>query len=464
MKFSIMTKLLLGYLLLGVIGLLSISTLSAKLTQAYLEDHYGRELYDRAYAIALDCRQLYTGGSSQSTYESLDGAASALDADIWLVKADGTVSFDSSSRLTDRILEDFDPSAGGEKNYMVGNYFGYYGNETVLTVSSPITANFTTYGYVMIHQSMNAVNSAREAVLNVQYLIFLILYAVAFLLILLVRIFVLKPLSRISTAAMEYAQGNLKYELILNSQDELGKLADTMNYMAHELSTAEEYQRKFISNVSHDFRSPLTSIKGYLEAMLDGTIPPEMQEKYLHIVIGEADRLTALTKSTLELQSLQSRKLLLDLTTFDINQVIRDTVASFEGICNSRHLVIQLIFHGEEMPVKADKVKIQQVLYNLLDNAIKFSRDHSSILIETMERHGKIFVSVKDFGAGIPRESIKKIWTRFYKTDSSRGKDKKGTGLGLSIVREIILAHGENIDVVSTEGIGSEFIFSLPRG
>ena len=109
-------------------------------------------------------------------------------------------------------------------------------------------------------------------------------------------------------------------------------------------------------------------------------------------------------------------------------------------------------------------MRSSQVIYNLLDNAIKFSRDNSSILIETIERHGKIFVSVKDFGVGIPRESIKKIWTRFYKTDSSRGKDKKGTGLGLSIVREIIVAHGENIDVISTEDIGSEFIFSLPRG
>lgn len=464
MKFSIMTKLLLAYLLLGVIGLLSISTLSAKLTQAYLENHYGRELYDRVNTIAQDCRQLYTGGSSHFTYENLDGIASALDADIWLVRADGTVFFDSSRRLTNILLENFDPSAGGSRNYMISDYFGHYQNGDVLTVSAPISANFTIYGYVIIHQNMDMVYAAKEAVLNVQYLIFLILYAVAFLLLLLVRFIVLKPLSRISTAAMEYAQGNLKYELLLHSQDEMGKLADTLNYMAHELSNTEEYQRKFISNVSHDFRSPLTSIKGYLEAMLDGTIPPEMQDKYLQIVISEADRLTALTKSTLELQSLQSRKILLDLSTFDINQVIRNTVASFEGICNSRHLVIQLVFHGEELPVKADKVKIQQVLYNLLDNAIKFSRDNSSILIETLERHGKVFVSVKDFGVGIPRESIKKIWTRFYKTDSSRGKDKKGTGLGLSIVREIIVAHGENIDVISTEDIGSEFIFSLPKG
>lgn len=463
MKNSILTKLLLGYIILGILGLIAISTISSSITLSFLEEHYGSELYERVNQIALDCRKTYTGSSSQSTYQSLNGAASALDADIWMVKADGTITYDSSSRLSGTTLENFDPSAGGKSFYMVSDYNGLYSDEDVITVSAPITANFTTYGYVMIHQSMSAVREARDAVLNVQYLIFLIIYILALFLLILVRIIILNPLSKISGAAMEYAQGNLKYELILHSQDEMGKLADTLNYMAHELSNTEEYQRKFISNVSHDFRSPLTSIKGYLEAMLDGTIPLEMQEKYLHIVISETERLTALTKSTLELQSLQERKMALSPTRFDINQVIRDTVASFEGICHSRLLVLELVFHSETMPVQADKLKIQQVLYNLLDNAIKFSHDNSSILIETVDKHGKVFVSVKDFGVGIPKDSIKRIWSRFYKTDSSRGKDKKGTGLGLSIVREIIVAHGENIDVVSTEGIGSEFIFSLPK-
>ena len=112
--------------------------------------------------------------------------------------------------------------------------------------------------------------------------------------------------------------------------------------------------------------------------------------------------------------------------------------------------------------VYADMGKIQQVLYNLIDNAIKFSHDNSVIYIQASSKYEKIFISVKDTGIGIPRDSIKKIWDRFYKTDLSRGKDKRGTGLGLSIVKEIIQAHGENIDVISTEGVGTEFIFSLP--
>ena len=147
---------------------------------------------------------------------------------------------------------------------------------------------------------------------------------------------------------------------------------------------------------------------------------------------------------------------------FDINKVIKQTAASFEGICTKKHITIRLIFDIPEIYVYADKDKIEQVLYNLSDNAIKFSPNNSSIYIETYIRGDKVFISVKDNGIGIPKESLSKIWDRFYKTDLSRGKDKKGTGLGLSIVKEIISAHDEHINVISTPGIGSEFSFSLP--
>ena len=152
---------------------------------------------------------------------------------------------------------------------------------------------------------------------------------------------------------------------------------------------------------------------------------------------------------------------MLDITDFDINNTIKTTVQTFEGICLQKHISFNLILTGEQLFVSADMSKIQQVLYNLIDNAIKFSHADSAITIETTEKNEKVFVSVKDTGIGIPSDSIKKIWERFYKTDLSRGKDKKGTGLGLSIVKEIIQAHGENINCISTEGVGTEFIFTL---
>ena len=195
--------------------------------------------------------------------------------------------------------------------------------------------------------------------------------------------------------------------------------------------------------------------------MIDGTIPVELHEKYLNIVLNETDRLTKLTNSLLTLNNLNTKGMVLELSDFNINRVIRKTVDTFEGTCRKKQISINLILTGEEMLVHADVDKIQQVLYNLLDNAIKFSHDNSTITIETKLKHNKVFVSVKDTGIGIPKESLKLIFDRFYKTDLSRGKDKKGTGLGLSITKEIIHSHGENINVISTEGVGTEFIFSL---
>ena len=187
-----------------------------------------------------------------------------------------------------------------------------------------------------------------------------------------------------------------------------------------------------------------------------------MQEKYLTRVISETERLNKLTQGLLTLDTLDSKGYL-SRNNFDINRVIKDTAASFEGTCNAKDIVLDLTFSHNIIMVYADLGRIQQVLYNLIDNAIKFSHPNSVIYIQATIKYEKVFVSVKDTGIGIPKNNLKKIWERFYKSDSSRGKDKRGTGLGLSIVKEIIQNHGETIDVISTEDVGTEFIFTLPR-
>ena len=191
--------------------------------------------------------------------------------------------------------------------------------------------------------------------------------------------------------------------------------------------------------------------------------PPEMHEKYLKIILFETERLTDLTQDLLTLNEFDNKNMLLNREKFDIHEVIKNTAASFEGTCTQKKISIELLLATKHLQVYADKRKIHQVLYNLLDNAIKFSDPESTVTIETTERGEKVYISVKDYGIGIPRNALNKIWERFYKTDASRGKDKKGTGLGLSIVKEAIQAHGENINVISTEGVGTEFIFSLPK-
>ena len=157
----------------------------------------------------------------------------------------------------------------------------------------------------------------------------------------------------------------------------MGYLADTLNYMSGELSKSGEYQHKFVANVSHDFRSPLTSIKGFVEAIMDGTIPPEMQDRYLKIVVDETERLEKLTQSLLTLDKLDSKGRPLHMNDFDINRTIKNTVATFEGICRKKMITIELHLESETLMVHADMEQIQQVLYNLIDNAIKFSSDSS---------------------------------------------------------------------------------------
>ena len=471
MKKKLNFKFMKGFLAVGLIGFLLISTFASDAVLHVLTRLQAENLYTKAENIASDCIRSYNGNmqpltSKQNEY---DGLADGLDASIWIVDSEGTIIYDTSGAYTQKSISGFDPASFGQKTENGSVYWetGYFYNtfsEKQLSVMTQIHVNYQTRGYVIIHQSMYHLEEAQYDILNLLYLTGIVIFLLSFLLLIIFQKCVYRPLGEIIHAADEYASGNLKYRCSVSSDDELGYLSATLNYMASELNNSEEYQRKFISNVSHDFRSPLTSIRGYLVAILDGTIPPELQEKYLNIVIRETERLNKLTEGLLTLNQLNNTSTSgLNLSDFDINRTIKDTCATFEGRCRSKNLTFNLTFSDKIMMVQADFGKIQQVIYNLIDNAIKFSGNDSSIDIETYDRNGKVFVSVKDHGCGIAKENQKKIFERFYKADNSRGKDKQGTGLGLAITKEIINAHQQNIDVVSTPDVGTEFIFTLRK-
>lgn len=465
MKYSLHSKFILGYLVFGLLGFIAIGTISSNITRRYLIEEKADVLYDEANLIAASFSSVYRGKEldTETAAPQLIAVASFIQSEIWIVDNQGTIVADSnqSSRVDEKI-PGFDPTSGGNHSYSIGNYYGCFAQD-VLSVCAPVTGNYTTYGYVIIHLPFTEILKLETSFLNILYISAGILFVLSLVILLVFTKTVYFPLKKITEAASQYAAGNLKHKISLRTQDEMGYLAATLNYMSDELDKTEEYQKNFIANVSHDFRSPLTSIKGYLEAILDGTIPPELYEKYLTLVISETERLNKLTEGMLTLNSLDSKGHL-SRSNFDINRVIKDTAATFEGICSSKNIMLDLTFSTPLQMVYADLGKIQQVLYNLLDNALKFSHSDSVIYIQTYVKHEKVFVSVKDTGIGIPKSSMKKIWERFYKSDASRGKDKTGTGLGLAIVKDIIQSHGENIDVISTEGVGTEFIFSLPKG
>ena len=294
------------------------------------------------------------------------------------------------------------------------------------------------------------------------YLTYIIIIAMSLIMFLIIYWFMYRPLKQIRKAAMQYAHGNFDYDgLTVSNNDEIGDVANSLKYMAKQLNDSQAYQKKFISNISHDFRSPLTSIKGYIEAMMDGTIPPEEHNHYLSIVLSEANRLEKLTTGLRDLNSWNSVEPGLIFENFSMEHLITSTVDTFGVNCSKKKIELILKFPSKHFDVFADKGKIEQVVYNLIDNAIKFSNNNSKIIIKLYNKGDKQFCSIKDFGIGIPSDSINQIWQRFYKTDASRGKDKTGSGIGLSIVKEIINAHNEHIDVISTEGVGTEFVFSL---
>lgn len=460
-------KFLLAYVIFGVLCIIVQVFLTSPLSLNFIVKNKAEDLYKQATRIAGSYAGNFYNDAISTDYvvSQLNTIDAFTGNSVWVVNIDGEVLFASSNqyRMDNFVsIPGFDGTDVGSSYYMTGDFYGQF-NEDMLSVLAPITYNYELKGYVIIHARMSVLEDFRNQALLISIISIGVIYLISLSILIVFTKVVYNPLKQITKATEEYADGNLKYEFSVDKDDEIGYLAASLKYMAGELSNFEDNQKKFIANVSHDFRSPLTSIRGYLQAMVDGTIPPEMYEKYINIVMNETERLTKLTNSMLTLNNLNISGISLDISDFDINKVIRDTIATFEGTCKNKKIRMQLVLTGQTMFVSADMGKIQQVLYNLIDNAIKFSHQDSTIKIETTEKNEKVFVSIKDSGIGIPKENLKHIFDRFYKTDHSRGKDKKGTGLGLAITKEIINAHKENINVISTVDVGTEFIFTLSK-
>ena len=445
MRKTLYLRIIIAYLLFGLFGFFAVATVISRITMEYCVRDKARLLYGEATHISdTYATDLYNSRVSLEIVQGQMEALSAyMDTEIWILNPSGRMIVNSRQApdpSAETFVEGFDSTFTAGNYYTTGTFFDSFDKE-VLSVTVPITGSFKIRGYVVIHMPMEKVRRDADGILNIAYMELVLLIVLSLIILLFFTEYVYRPLRRIIAAADQYALGNMHYHIPVEREDELGYLAASLGYMADTIARAEDDQKKFIANISHDFRSPLTSIHGFLEAMLDGT----------------------LTNGLLTLNNLTTGGMLLNRTDFDINAVIRSVAASFEQTCRTRNIHIHLVLVGKILFVNADLEKIQQVLYNLIDNALKFSRPDSDITIETTEKGETIFVSVRDNGIGIPKADQPLIWDRFYKTDLSRGKDKKGTGLGLSIVREIIRAHEENITLVSTEGVGSTFTFTLRR-
>lgn len=270
----------------------------------------------------------------------------------------------------------------------------------------------------------------------------------------------INPLGEINNAAKRFASGEVDKRVYVESQDEIGELAESFNIMAESLEKVENNRRDFISNVSHELRSPITSIKGFIAGIIDGVIPKDKERYYLDIVYSEIKRLTRLINDLLDLSAIESGKLKFDMKKVNINELIRLCVINNEQSIKEKQITLQIKLQNENCYVKADEDKTMQVVTNLLDNAIKYCGNKGLIRISTYHKGSKVFVQIYNDGPKITDDEIRNIWTRFYKSDKSR-TNKVSSGLGLPIVRMIIMQQGEDVWVKNNQDVGVTFTFSL---
>ena len=272
----------------------------------------------------------------------------------------------------------------------------------------------------------------------------------------------INPLSEINNAAKKLAKGEVEKRVYIESYDEIGELADSFNMMAESLEKVDLARREFISNVSHELRSPITSIKGFITGIIDGVIPKDRENYYLNIVNDEVSRLSRLVADLLDISSMESGKFKMNIDKIDINEIITLCILNLQGKIEEKKMNVEVIFADNHQYCFADRDRIIQVIINLIENAIKYGNEGGKIQIETYAKGDKVFTSIFNTGENISKEDINKIWERFYKVDKSR-TNKISTGLGLSIVRLILTQHKQDIWINNIPDKGVKFTFTLKR-
>ena len=405
---------------------------------------------------------------------------------IWIISNEGYI-YKSVPELPDEIkimladdsgnlrLKDerqYKKILSGQQNLLIetGNFYGFFKNavfkkqgESWLTLQKAIRypADGSIIAAVCLHTPVPEIQKMRNSVLNIFAKAVLAAVIISAIMMYIFSRRITKPLVEMKHAAKVIASGDFKKRINVKSNDEIGALASSFNQMVSSLENLEEMRRSFIANVSHELRTPMTSIRGFIEGILDGTIPPGRQNYYLNIVKEETNRLSNLVNDLLDLARMESGELKLNFEPFDINESLRKCIIKLESLISQKGLEVEPYFEEEEIIVSADKDSIDRVIINLLHNAIKFTPNGGVIRIYSSKKGSKAEITIEDTGIGIEPWELSMIWDRFYKSDKSRSKDRSGTGLGLAIVKNIIHEHGQNIEVYSRVKEGTRFTFTL---
>lgn len=439
-----------------------IAYLAAQQEQSGSSWGFGRFGFGSAFQDT-DLAQAYLQRKARSVYEEYGAYILVVDRNGRIMDNKNTAFADNPAFAAMIDLEDVNRSMSQVlKGEEIELHVSAEGND-YFTVAVPFVQSNVVLGAVFMQTPAQVIEAGAEGLLAPVAGIAALACLIAGLILLIYLRSVLKPLNQLTCAARAMAEGDFAVRVpTTRATREVAELSGAFNTMTEKLSEVEDSRREFVANVSHELRSPITAISGYVEGMLDGTIPPEGHEQYLTIVSGETKRLSKLIGELLALSRLERDDAALDQTDFDVCDLLERVFLRRTGDLEARHMDVDCDFDPEPCFVHADMARIEQVAVNLIDNAIKFTPDGGCITLQVRAEDGLCTVTVKDNGIGILPEDRPRVFERFFTADRAHTSGK-GTGLGLSICQRIMEMHGQSIRLLDTEE-GTAFAFTLAAG
>jgi len=465
-KNSLFSKMVVTYTIIITLSFAIIATFLSFWFQNYVVKSREEELSSQVDIIENLASEFIDGGLSyEGLTERINFISSYIEEDIVLVDSHGyayaVTPIKYEALIGKQIIHDGVEDMNSSMYKAAINEYGIHLDDDIYMVGNTLKdAEGETKGAVLISISTGLFSRSVSEIYKIIWISAILAVIVACNVIYYFsQKMIVNPLSQMSGVARKIAQGNVEKRVEISSGDEMEEFANAFNMMADSLERVEQNRKEFISNVSHELRSPITSIKGFIGGILDGVIPEEKYKYYLNITYEEIQRLTRLINDLLDLSSVDSGTYILKKTSIDINEIVRICILRNESRIKDKNLNVQVFFEENQLFVLTEEDKIIQVVTNLLDNAIKYGNEDALIKISCRSRGKKANISIFNEGPGINEDDLNHIWDRFYKGDKSRTQ-KVRTGLGLSIVKKIINLHDEEIWVCNKEN-GVEFTFTL---
>ncbi len=422
----------------------------------FLSSYVYQQQQQRLVQTGRNISELAAQGRGMELRRTLYAMDQAVDARIWVIDTDGRIVMDSRGTMMQRRLQLSVPAVlfQGQEIYRVLEVDDL--DAEMLLVGVPVYSNGKVTGAVLLLTPVSGVQDTIASVYRLAQPAMLISLVVAALIALLVSRSISQPLSRISRAAQAVAEGEFNQKVPVSGAREIRALAEGFNNMSAKLNRLEHMRRDFIASVSHELRTPMTSIRGFVQGVLDGKIAAEKQQKYLELALMEIQRLSKLVSDLLDLSAVEGREAPLNLEKIDLREVINLSVAAMEPQLAQHQTQLKLDLPNQPVPVMGDRLRLQQVLINLVANITQHTPRGSKLEISLDADHPRKLVFA-DNGPGIPAEDVDNIFKPFFRSGAS------GSGLGLAIARALLVAHGGGIVVENRSQGGSRFVIRLPE-